>query len=135
MARVSITQEDVDKSRIIPPGKYIVDVADYQQDTAGSDGSELYVYELRVAEGKEKGVIMRYQVSEKAVGMGIEFWEACGLKAQAGSTLDPADVKGKKVGCFVQRGEYNGRPQNKPVSFFSLGSSSSAAVAEAEVRS
>ena len=125
MARVTITQDDMDRSRIINPGKYLINVADYEEQAAGTDGSALYVYQLRVAEGKEKGTIMRYQVSEKAVGMGIEFWEACGAKIAAGSPLDPAFAKGKTCFAFVQRGEYKGKPQNVPVSFAKYESSAS----------
>lgn len=134
MARVIITQEDKDRSRIVVPGKYLVEVSGYEETESKGDGSALYVYELKIYEGKEKGVVMRFQVSEKAVGMGDEFWTACGLDTSPGKSLDPADAKGKKIGCQVQRGEYNGRPQNKPVSFFSLGSSAPAATATAEVR-
>lgn len=120
MARVTITQENLDRSKIIPPGKYLVEVSNYSEEQAGTDGSALYVYELRIAEGASKGVVMRFQVSEKAEGMGYEFWEACGFKVAPGAVLDPASFKGKKVGCQVQRGEYKGKPQNVPVSFFAV---------------
>ena len=42
-------------------------------------GVILYVYQLKVSEGKFKGVTMRYQISEKAEGMGYEFWAALGF--------------------------------------------------------
>lgn len=122
MARVTITQENLDRSRIIPPGKYLIEVAEYAEEQAGTDGSALYVYGLKINDGPHKGVMMRFQVSEKAEGMGYEFWEACGLNVKPGSALDPADAKGKKCGCQVIRGEYKGKPQNVPVSFFGTSS-------------
>ena len=120
MARVTITQDNMERSKIIPPGKYIVLVSNATEETAGTDGSSLFVYELKVDEGVNKGVAMRYQVSEKAEGMGYEFWEACGFEIKPGVVLDPTSFKGKRCGCFVQRGEYKGRPQNQPVSFYRL---------------
>ena len=120
MARITITQENMDRSKIIPPGKYVVEVDSYEEQQAGTDGSALYVYQLKVIEGTFKGVTMRYQVSEKAEGMGYEFWEACGTKLVAGVNLDPAAFTKKKCGCFVQRGEYKGKTQNVPQSFYKI---------------
>ena len=120
MARVTITQADIDRNIIVPPGKYAVEVHTYKEQAAGTDGSALYVYELKVIEGAYKGAIARYQVSEKTSGMGHEFWKSCGLRFAAGDSIDPGSVQGRKVGCYIQRGEFNFRPKNEPVSFFPL---------------
>jgi hypothetical protein len=120
MARVTITQDNFDRSRIVPPGKYPIEVTDSKLEQAGTDGSDLWVYELRIIDGAFKGVVMRFQVSEKAQGMGYSFWEACGQKVVVGAQIDPLAVKGKRCIAFVQRGEYKGRPQNQPVDFARL---------------
>ena len=117
MARVTFTNEDLLRAKLVPPGWYPLLVSKYQEDQAGTDGSALYVYEIKVDGGNFNGVPLRYQISEKAQGMGIEFFEACGNEIKAGVSLEYDKQVGKKIEGFIQRGEYKGRPQNQLVSF------------------
>jgi len=117
VARVTFTNEDLLRAKLVPPGWYGLLVKKYQEDQAGTDGSALYVYEIVVDGGNFNGVPLRYQISEKAQGMGIEFFEACGNEIKAGVSLEYDKQVGKKIEGFIQRGEYKGRPQNQLVSF------------------
>ena len=117
MARVTFSQEDINRSKLVAPGWYPLKVTKFQEDQAGTDGSALYVYEVKINAGPFKDVPMRYQISEKAIGMGVDFVEACGFPVQAGVPLELEKCVGKDIEGFVQRGEYNGRPQNNLVQF------------------
>lgn len=118
MARVTFTNEDILRAKLLPPKWYPIVVSKYNLEQAGTDGSDLHVYELKVEEGDGKGVPIRFQISEKALGMGVEFLEACGTQVIAGQPVDLGEQQvGKKLDCFVQRGEYKGKPQNNPVQF------------------
>lgn len=117
MARVTFTQEDILRAKLLPPNWYSMIVAKYQEDVAGTDGSALYVYEIKIDGGPFNGVPIRYQISEKAQGMGIEFFEACGNEVKIGVSLEYDKQVGKKIDGFVQRSEYKGRGKNEIVSF------------------
>lgn len=118
MARVTFGQEDILRAKLLTPGWYPVIVKKYSEEQAGTDGSALYVWELVVESGSFANVPLRYQVSEKALGMGIEFLEACGFEVKQGVPLEIGEKQlGKKIDGFVQRGEYKGRGNNQLVSF------------------
>ena len=110
----------MDRSKIIPPGKYPLECIECTEEAAGTDGSALYVYGFKIIDGPHKGVYLRNQVSEKAEGMGYAMWEAMGAKIAPGVSLDPLSFKGKRCGGVVNRGEYKGKPQNQLVDFFKL---------------
>lgn len=123
MARVTFGNDDILRAKLVPPGKYKMRVKTFEEQAAGTDGSALYVYMLEItAEGPFKGVQIRYQISEKALGMGIEFLEAVGIEIKPGVAVNLEDAgKGnKEFEGIVQRGEYNGRGNNQVVGFAKL---------------
>ena len=117
MAKVTFTQQDILRSKLLPPAWYPMFVKSFSEEQAGTDGSALYVYEIIIEGGSFNGVPVRYQVSEKALGMGIEFLEACGIPVQTGVQIELEKAVGKKIEGFVQRREYKGRGNNQLVSF------------------
>lgn len=117
MARVTLSQQDILRSKLVAPGWYPLLVKSHSEEAAGTDGSALYVYELIIEDGAFKGVPIRFQVSEKALGMGIEFWEASGVPVTPGVAIETDKAVGKKVEGFIQRGEYKGKGNNQAVSF------------------
>jgi hypothetical protein len=120
MARVRITQENMDNSRIIPPGKYPIECVSITEETSGKDGSLYYEYYFRIINGPYAGVKLRDMVSEKFESAGYLMWECLGAKIAPGAELDPLSFKGKRCVGVVKRGEYNGRPQNKLVDYQKL---------------
>lgn len=122
MARVTFTIDDILKSKLVTPGWYKIKVKSHEQQQAGTDGSDLYVYELEINQPGTPfhGVLIRHQLSEKAIGMGIEFFESCGYEIKAGIALETDKVVGKECECYIQRGEYKGRGKNEPASFRKL---------------
>lgn len=117
MARVTFSSDDILRSKLLPPGFYPILVKSFATEQAGTDGSDLYVYEIRVDGGEYSGVPIRFQISEKALGMGIEFLESCGIEVKQGVPVELDKVVGKKLDGFVQRGNYKGRDNNSLVSF------------------
>lgn len=117
MARVTFTQQDILRSKLLPPAWYPILVKSYSEEQAGTDGSALHVWELIVEGGPFSNVPIRFQVSEKALGMGIDFLEACGFSITTGVPVELDKTVGKKIETFIQRGEYKGRGQNQPTAF------------------
>ena len=117
MAKVTFTNEDILRAKLVPPNFYPLVVKSFSEEQAGTDGSALYVYDIRIEIGPYAGVPIRYQISEKAEGMGIEFFEACGNEVKAGIPFEYDKQVGKKMDGFVQRGEFKGRPKNEIVAF------------------
>src|ERR1700691_3002436 len=117
MARVTFGNDDILRSKLLTPGWYPVRVHNVEEQQASTDGSALYVFELKVEGGPFAGVPLRNQISEKALGMGIEFIECCGFEVKPGVPLELDKLVGKAVDAFVQRGEYKGKPNNQVVSF------------------
>lgn len=117
MPRLNISNEDLLRGKILPPGRYHVHVKSLEEKT-DKDNAGLYVYKL-IVEDHEKfnGVPLRFQVSEKAPGMATPLLVACGWKASAG-VIELNDAVNKHLDCFVQRGEYRGKPTNEVVDFF-----------------
>lgn len=117
MARVTFGNDDILRAKLIQPGWYPILVDKYEEQAAGTDGSALYVYSIKVLGGSFDGVPVRYQISEKAMGMGIDFLEACGVEVKAGVAIELDKMVGKKLEGFIQRGEYNGRGNNQLTQF------------------
>lgn len=117
MARVTFTNDDILRAKLLPPAWYPLLAKKFSEEAAGTDGSALYVWELIVQGGPFNGVPLRFQVSEKALGMGIEFLEACGIPVLPGQPIELEKTVGKQIDGYSQKGEYKGRPQNTLVSF------------------
>lgn len=117
MARVTFSQEDILRGKLVTPGWYPMLVKSFSEEQAGTDGSALYVYSIVIDGGPFDKVPVRFQISEKALGMGTELIEACGFEVKAGVPIELDKMVGKKVEGFVQRGEFKGRGKNEIVSF------------------
>lgn len=117
MARVTFGQDDILRAKLLTPGWYPVRVTKFSEEQASTDGSALYVYELKVEGGPFGGVPLRSQISEKALGMGIEFLESCGFEVKPGVPLELDKCVGKKIDVFVQRGEWKGKANNQVAQF------------------
>jgi len=115
--KMTFSQQDILRSKLLPPGWYPLLVKSMAEEQAGTDGSDLFVYDCRVETGPFKDVPLRFQISEKAPGFGIDFFEACGNVIQPGVQQDMGIPVGKHIDGYVQRGEYKGRPNNNLVAF------------------
>lgn len=117
MPRATYNAEDILRAKLVPPAWYPLLVKEFSEEQASTDGSALYVYKIVIDGGTFNGVPIRYQISEKAEGMGIEFMEACGNEIKAGVSVDYEKQVGKRIEGYVQRGEYKGKGNNQLVAF------------------
>lgn len=111
--KLNITPEDHLRGALLEPGFYPCVVEEIEEKTA-KDGSAYAAVKFKVTAGSFTGAPLYTNFSEKAPGMSIDFFKACGYKLDPKSTteLDIMNTKGKKLMVSVVRGEYNGKPQN-----------------------
>ncbi len=123
---ITINQKDALRAKVLPPGWQVCIVERYEQRQAGTDGSTLHCYEIIVDEGQFKGVPLNdLVISEKAVGMGKNFFLACGMprelwdKAEKGEAVqfDERAPEGKRIKVMVKPEAYQNRMLNKATDF------------------
>jgi hypothetical protein len=116
------TPEDLAKGQLVSPGWAPTELIS-AEDTTDKNGAGLCVVRGRIIGGKEedKGAILRTNFSEKAPGFLKNFVEALapGTKFEANKDYDitTANVRGKKMEWYIERGSYNGRPTNNVVDY------------------
>jgi hypothetical protein len=96
---------------------------------AQGDGSTVHYYEITVVEGQFKNVpLNELTISEKAIGMGKNFFVACGMpvalwdQAEKGESVqfDEKLPVGKKLKVMVKPEPFGNRILNKPVDFLAI---------------
>ena len=123
---ITVTPKDALRAKVLQPGWQICVVENYTQKQANTDGSTLHTYEIVVDEGQYKGVPLNdFVVSEKAIGMGKNFFIACGMpvelwnKAEKGEAVqfDEQAPVGKRLKVMVKPEAYQNRMLNKATDF------------------
>lgn len=126
---ITITPKDALKAKQLPPGWQICDVENHYTKPAASDGSTVHYYELTVVEGEFKGVpLQELTISEKAIGMGKNFFIACGQpkehweRAEKGESInfDETAPVGKRIKVMVKPEPFGNRMLNKAVDFLPM---------------
>ena len=126
---ITITPKDALKAKTLPPGWQIVDVENHYTKPAAGDGSTVHYYELTVVDGQFKGVpLQELTISEKAIGMGKNFFIACGQpveqweRAEKGESVsfDEKIPVGKRIKAMVKPEPFGNRTLNKAVDFLAL---------------
>lgn len=126
---IKITQRDALRAENLPPGWQICLVEKYTCKQAATDGSTLHCYEIVVDEGQYKGVpLNEYVISEKAIGMGKNFFIACGMpkehwdKAKKGEdvSINEESPVGVRLKVMVKPEQYQGRMLNKASDFLAI---------------
>lgn len=123
---ITITPKDALRAEQLPPGWQICDVTNHYTKPANTDGSTVHYYEMEVVDGQYKGVpLQELTISEKAVGMGKNFFIACGMptelwdRAKKGESVnfDEKEPVGKRIKVMVKPEPFGGRIINKPSDF------------------
>lgn len=125
MAKVTFTEEDVNRSKVVEEAKWVpCEFVAYKEKTANTDGSALYVYSFKALSEKEKGMTFYAQFSEKAMGMMKNFVIAMGKPFNTKVSLDTETIiqKGQKIMLYVKPVEYNGNMKNEVKDFRPFGS-------------
>jgi hypothetical protein len=119
--RLTITKEDLLKSKILEPGWYKVKITNATSKPASTDGSIVYTLEMVVTSGpKQKdgampaGLKLFRTYSEKAPGFAVKLFQALGAKIdpEKGAEVDFASTVGRELGAYVKNDLYKGVMKN-----------------------
>jgi hypothetical protein len=110
--RAILTPDDLKKGDLVEPGWQPLEVVDYSEKEAETDGSTNCIFKFKIFDGPHKGVTPSKLFNEKALGFGKSLWKALGLPFDAekgyelSSELFKAQI-GKKVKGYIKRGKSN----------------------------
>ena len=121
--RAIVTPDDLKRGELVPPTWYPVEIVDYEESDAKSDGSTNCTFQFKVfVEGHPyKGNQFKRLFNEKAMGFGKALWGVLGLPFDPvkGYELTTEMLKaqvGKKLEIYVKRGktspEFGGKEFN-----------------------
>lgn len=122
MGLLNISKQDVQKSKSIAAGWYLMEITGYNEER-DKDGASLHKYKGTVLEGKDKDYPAEFQFSEKAPGFAINFVNACAGKdvvGEEGAAITMESCIGKKVKAKNEPKLYNGRTLNNWTDFMKV---------------
>ena len=126
---ITITPKDALKAKVLPPGWQIVKVENHYTKPAKEDGSTVHYYEMTIIDGQFKGVpLQEFTLSEKAMGMGKNFFVACGQpisqweQAEKGESIsfDEKLPVGEIIKVMVKPELFGNRTLNRASDFLAL---------------
>jgi hypothetical protein len=118
----TISKEDILRSKVVTPGWYKMTIRNVTQEPASTDGSTNTIIDFLISEGEFAGVPIKRYFSEKAAGMAVNFFTACGATVGSeGATIEVEKCKGRTIMVYVINDMYNGRPTNKAEDFKPVG--------------
>lgn len=128
--RVNLTSDDLARGTLVNPGWYPCEITKYEEKPASTDKSTNCISHFKILTGEFQGGGGRFQLNEKAMGFGKNFFLALGAKYTTdannkkqltGVELTPALV-GKKLDVYFARGTSNkGNDFNDAKDFAPLG--------------
>lgn len=119
--KLTITREDLLKSKILEPGWYKVKINDVAVKEAKTDGSTVYNLEMTVIGGPSQkdgvspvGIKVFRTYSEKAPGFAVKLFQALGAKIdpEKGAEVDFAGTVGRELGAYIKNDLYKGVMKN-----------------------
>lgn len=108
--RVSLTPDDLKKGDLVqPPGWHPVEISDYKESPAESDGSTNCTFYFKIIDGPAKGTPCQRLFNEKAMGFAKGLLAAVGYpkNAQGGYDIDSDQLKkmvGMKLKVYIEHG-------------------------------
>lgn len=110
--RVILTPDDLKKGDLAEPGWHPLEIMDYTENPAETDGSTNCIFHFKIIDGPNKGITPRKLFNEKALGFGKSLWAALGLpydpaKGYELSTELFRQTIGHKVQGYIKRGKSN----------------------------
>ena len=111
--KFTVSQDDVNKTKLLNPGWFLCEVVDYIEKAAAKDGSMNRFFKFSVVEEPNAGVVVQCVMNEKFMPLLPDYVKSFGANFEVGATFDLEETKGRKIMVHVKRGEYNGRPTNE----------------------
>jgi hypothetical protein len=128
--KVTLSSEDLAKGTLVVPGWFACEITKYEEKPAATDRSTNCISFMKVINGEFSGALTRFQLNEKAMGFGKNFFlalgaqystNAAGKRELKGVELTPALI-GKKLDVYITRGTSNkGNDFNEAKDFAPLG--------------
>lgn len=72
--RAVLTPDDLKKGDLAEPGWHPMEIIDYKEKDAETDGSTNCIFSLKIIDGPNKGVTANKLFNEKALGFGKALW-------------------------------------------------------------
>jgi len=119
--KLTITKEDLLKSKILEPGWYPTKVRGTTTKSATTDGSTVFTVEFAVTGGPNQkdgsspiGVTLYKTYSEKAPGFAVKFFQTIGalIDPEKGATVDFDAAKNRELKVFVKNDLWKGVMRN-----------------------
>ena len=127
--RAILTPDDLKKGDLVEPGWYPLEIVDYEEKEAETDGSTNCIFKFKIIDGPYKGVGPTRLFNEKALGFGKSLWgvlfgkpdPTVGYTGEQLSTESFSRQVGKKLKIYIKRGKSNkGNEFNDVVDFMPL---------------
>lgn len=121
--RLTITPQDVLRSKTIEPGWHPVEITDVVDSLAKSDNSQNTTVKMVIIGGPFKGVPVDRLFNEKAPGFAINFVEALGGKVSETENVSielGENLKGRKLQVYIKNELWQGQMKNRVEDFKAL---------------
>ena len=110
--RVILTPDDLKKGDLAEPGWHPLEIMDYEEKPAETDGSTNCIFKFKIIDGPNKGISPTKLFNEKALGFGKSLWKALNFPfdPEKGYDLSSDLFKqtiGHKVQGYIKRGKSN----------------------------
>jgi len=108
--RSVLTPDDLKRGDLVPPTWYPVEIIDYKEEDAKTDGSTNCLFYFKVIDGGSKGVVFKKLFNEKALGFGKALWKTLQFpydeeKGYELTTELFTSAIGQKLKVYVKRGK------------------------------
>lgn len=124
--RQILTPDDLKKGDLAEVGWHPLEIVDYKEEEADTDGSTNCIFIFKITDGPNKGITPRKLFNEKALGFGKSLYKALNFpydpeKGYELSTELFRQTIGHKIKGYVKRGKSNkGNEFNDLVDFMPL---------------
>lgn len=101
--RVILTPDDLKKGDLAEPGWHPLEIIDYKEEPADTDGSTNCIFQFKIIDGPNKGIQPRKLFNEKALGFGKSLWKALNFPYDAERGYDlSSELFRQTIGHTVQ---------------------------------
>jgi hypothetical protein len=110
--RSVLTPDDLKRGDLADVGWHPLEVINYEDKEADTDGSNNSVFQFKIIDGPNKGIIAQKLFNEKALGFGKALWATFGFPKNADGGLElSSDLFKKTLGFklmgYIKRGKSN----------------------------
>lgn len=110
--RKVLTPDDLKKGDLAEPGWHPLEITDYTEEDADTDGSTNCIFHFKIIDGPNKGISPRKLFNEKALGFGKALWKALNFPYDPEKGYDLStelfrQTIGHKVQGYIKRGKSN----------------------------